>query len=120
MRRKNLMLIFVFSCVLAYTNINCGGQHFAGLDELASSSLPSENSSVSLSWDANSELDLAGYRVYYGLSADQLVGRLDVGLTPSALINTLAGSTLYFFSVKAYNHAGQESSFSNVVSSVSK
>ncbi len=75
-----------------------------------------------LTWDANSEPDLAGYRVYYKAnSSGQPSGdydvKIDVGNVTSKTIKDLDSSVKYFFAVTAYDDSGLESDFSNEVSS---
>ena len=72
--------------------------------------------SVNVSWDSNSENDLAGYRIYYGTLSrnyDQLV---DAGNRITYQINGLSQETRYYFTVTAYDTAGNESAFSDEVS----
>jgi hypothetical protein len=67
--------------------------------------------------DGSALTNLAGYRIYYGTSADALDQVIDipgVGLTAYVVDNLSAGT--YYFSIRAYNSAGAESSLSNVVS----
>jgi hypothetical protein len=79
-----------------------------------------------LSWNRNGESDLAGYRIYYGQSADFLPFDVNVGLTATPLTPSvtlpnaqhpdfLVVGTL-FFTVKAYDTSNNESDGSNVVS----
>jgi len=75
-------------------------------------------SSASLKWDANTEPDLAGYKVYHSAESAPLEGTLplDVNNQTIATISGLDPAKSYKFAVSAYNTAGQESSFSNIVS----
>ncbi len=79
---------------------------------------------VSLAWDANTESDLAGYRVYYGTSSRQYGGPIDVGNpTPvgnqvSYIVTNLTPGVQYYFAVTAYNSSGSESGYSNEVTTV--
>lgn len=73
-----------------------------------------------LTWDANREADLAGYKVYYGTATRTYGPAIDVGKTgtpaaPSHTI-TLPDDGTYFFAVTAYDTAGNESGFSTEVS----
>ncbi len=67
--------------------------------------------SLTLSWNANSEPDIAGYRVHYGTAAAPYSVTADVGTT-SATINNLEKGVTYTFAVSAYNSAGGESGYS--------
>ncbi|NWF72920.1 MAG: hypothetical protein HXY51_07795 [Nitrospirae bacterium] len=67
-----------------------------------------------VSWDANTEPDLAGYRVYFGKLLTQLKQVADMGLRTSVHCSD-AGVTLngqWFASVTAYDVTGNESPFS--------
>jgi len=68
-----------------------------------------------LSWNANSESDLAGYKVYYGTSSGNYGNPIDVGNQTTYTVTGLTGST-YYFAVTAYNTSGTESGYSNEVS----
>jgi hypothetical protein len=74
-----------------------------------------------LSWDANSEPDLAGYKVYYKAnSSGQPSGdydvEIDVGNVTTKTIEGLEESIIYFFAITAYDTSGLESDFSNEIS----
>ena len=70
---------------------------------------------VTISWDANSEPDIAGYHVYYGTAAAPYATTVDVAV-PTATISNLEEGLTYTFAVTAYNTAGAESAFSSSVS----
>ncbi len=74
---------------------------------------------VTLAWNANTETNLAGYRVYYGTaagtySASKLVG---AEITSTSISNLTSGQT-YYFAAKATNTAGLESVFSTEISTL--
>ena len=73
---------------------------------------------VMLQWDANSETDLAGYKVYHSPESSPLEGTipLDVSKQTTATISGLDPEKSYRFAVTAYNASGIESSYSNIVS----
>jgi hypothetical protein len=71
--------------------------------------------SVALSWDPNSEPDLAGDRIHYGTAAAPFNKLVDVQAT-GATISNLAKGVTYTFAVTAYNTAGNESGYSEPVS----
>jgi hypothetical protein len=90
------------------------------------------NGTATLSWNANDEPDLAGYRIYYGTaprSGDCPPGgyydKIDVGKTstpekPSYKIENLADGKTYYFSVTSFDTSGNESCFSAEMSKAIK
>ncbi len=64
---------------------------------------------VTVTWGANSEGDLQGYRVYVGTSSGSRAQMFDVGNVTSTRLTLPLGST-YFFVVTAYDRSGNESS----------
>jgi len=69
-----------------------------------------------VSWDPNTESDLAGYKVYVGTASRVYGVPVDVGTTTSfKVINLLKGQT-YYFAITAYDTEGNESAYSNEVS----
>ncbi|MCH7754163.1 fibronectin type III domain-containing protein [candidate division KSB1 bacterium] len=73
-----------------------------------------EEDSVTVRWDANSESDLAGYRIYYGSASSSYSDSITVGLTTSYVLN-LSPNKTYFLAVKAYDQSDNLSEFSNEV-----
>jgi len=79
-------------------------------------------SSVTLSWTAPTQnedgtplMDLAAYKIYYGLSEGNYPNRIHIdnpGIT-TYVVDNLTPST-YFFVSTAINSSGMESDFSNV------
>jgi hypothetical protein len=71
---------------------------------------------VTLAWDANTDPDLAGYRIHYGFLSDQYSSySVDVGNQTSYTLSNLPDGKTYYFSATAYDQAGYESDFSNEV-----
>jgi hypothetical protein len=70
---------------------------------------------VTLTWEANTEADLAGYRLYYGTASGHYDFVINVGMTTTYTVGGLDSGT-YFFAVTAYNRFGMESGHSNEVS----
>ncbi|MBP8116257.1 MAG: fibronectin type III domain-containing protein, partial [Nitrospira sp.] len=70
---------------------------------------------VTVSWTANSEADLKGYRVYVGTQSGSRAQAFDVGNVTSTRLTLPLGST-YFFVVTAYDTTGNESSPSGELS----
>ncbi len=71
---------------------------------------------VTLAWDANSEPDIAGYRLKYGTSSGNYVQTLEVGGATTATVSNLVAGNTYFFVVTTYNMAALESAPSSEVS----
>ncbi|MCI0698048.1 Ig-like domain-containing protein [candidate division KSB1 bacterium] len=71
---------------------------------------------VKASWNANTELDLAGYKIYYGLSSGNYTISINVGNVTQYTVNQLAEGLIYYFVVTAYDTAGNESAYSQEVS----
>ena len=80
---------------------------------------------ITLQWDANTETDLAGYKVYYkiettgpsynGTGAVEGNSPIDVGNVTQFTMHGLDEDVTYFFAVTAYNTGQLESGFSNEV-----
>lgn len=70
---------------------------------------------VNLTWTASSG-PVAGYRVYYGTASGSYSSNLDVGNVTTATVPNFSSGPTYYFAVKAYDSASNESDFSNEVS----
>jgi hypothetical protein len=73
------------------------------------------NRTATVSWAANSEKDLAGYKLYVGTSSGVYNRTIDVGKVTSYSIALAKGST-YFFALTAYDNSGNESGRSAEIS----
>jgi len=71
---------------------------------------------VTVSWDPNTESDLAGYKVHYGSSSRNYDNILWVGNQTSYQVSGLQDGQRYYFAVTALDHSGNESDFSREVS----
>ncbi len=78
-------------------------------------SRPASAGSVTLEWDANTESDLAGYKLHYGTASGNYTQSIDAGPALTVTAPNLTGGTTYFFVLTAYNTAGLESLPSNEV-----
>lgn len=93
-------------------------------------SAPTNTGSATLSWNANTEPDLAGYKIYYGISLRNAdcppagyPNKIDVGKTdtpdePSYTITSLENGKTFYFSVTSYDTSGNESCFSAEMSKI--
>jgi uncharacterized protein YqjF (DUF2071 family) len=74
------------------------------------------SSSVTLAWDPNTEFNLAGYKVYYGVASGVYTNSVDVGNVTTNRVTGLAQGVTYYFAITAYNTSGQESDYSAEIS----
>jgi hypothetical protein len=70
---------------------------------------------VTLSWNANTESNITGYRLYYGTADAPYSSMLEVSGTTATLSGLQNGAT-YTFAVTAYDTTGAESVYSKPVS----
>ena len=75
-------------------------------------------SALTLAWDPNTEDDLAGYNVYYGIQSGNYDSIIDVGNVPQYTVSNLEPETQYYFAVTAYDTSGNESDLSEEVGSI--
>jgi hypothetical protein len=76
------------------------------------------SSSAMLTWNANSESDLAGYKIYRATATGAYGVPLAIVPTGTSgyVANGLQIGTTYFFVITAYDNSGNESAFSSEVS----
>lgn len=72
---------------------------------------------LALAWDANTEPDIAGYKIYYGKVSGTYDHSVNVGNVVQFTVTGLTNGTWYF-AVTAENTSNLESGFSNEVSAV--
>jgi hypothetical protein len=70
---------------------------------------------VTLAWDPNLELDVAGYKMYYGYASGDYPVAIDVGTQTTYILSDLPDGETYYLAVTAYDIYGNESDFSNEV-----
>ena len=84
---------------------------------MASASTVAWAGRATVSWDANTESDLAGYKVHYGTQPNRSYSNtIDVGNVTSYTVGNLQPGTTYYFAVTAYDLSGNESDYSEEVS----
>ena len=71
---------------------------------------------VTLAWDANSEPNIAGYKVYYGTASRVYNWYFDVGNVTTYSVTGLTDGSTYYFAATAYDTSGVESTYSSEVS----
>ena len=70
---------------------------------------------IALTWDANTEPDIAGYKVYYGITSRSYDFTIDAGNTTNCAVNNLEEGATYYFAATAYDTADNESQFSEEI-----
>jgi hypothetical protein len=73
---------------------------------------------LTLAWDPNTEPDLAGYKVYFGIRSRNYDFVTDVGDVTHHTVTNLDPNTRYYFALTAYDTSRNESDFSGEVSAV--
>lgn len=87
----------------------------ARVSALEGSTQPPVTGSATLDWTPNTEPDLAGYLVYHGTAPGSYGPAVDVGLVTTYTISDLPAGT-HYFTVTAYDAAGNESAPATEVS----
>ncbi len=86
------------------------GRTWLALVAMAAASLtPAVAGTLSVRWDAVSDSDVAGYRVYYGTTPGSHAQMYDAGNTTSATLGNVSDCTIYYVTVRAYDTGGLES-----------
>lgn len=116
----NIFTIIAIIAVLAFAGYMIFGKKIA--------TKPKNTGTATLSWNANTESDLAGYKIYYGTSSRTdrcppggYPGKIDIGKTdmpdkPTYTLKELENGKTYYFSISSYDTSGNESCFSDELS----
>lgn len=70
---------------------------------------------LSVTWDANTEADLAGYKVFWGTAAGAYGAPVVLGKVTSYRLTGLLSGTTYYVALKAFDTSANESGFSTEV-----
>jgi len=73
-------------------------------------------SSVILQWDPSLDLEVVGYKIYYGTTSRNYTDVVAVGNVLTSTITGLQSGATYYFAATAYDAFGNESDFSNEIS----
>jgi fibronectin type 3 domain-containing protein len=71
---------------------------------------------VNLSWDPNTETDLAGHKLYRGESSGNYDSVIDVGNTTNYTSTGLVEGKTYYYALTAYDTSDNESGYSKEIS----
>ncbi len=71
---------------------------------------------IDLAWNANSEADLAGYRIHYGVAPGLYSGTLTVGEVTSATLDGLANSVTHYVAIGSFDDSSNSCALSAEVS----
>jgi fibronectin type 3 domain-containing protein len=101
--------------MLPIIRLNC--YTVLGISLLFFCCLPGFAGDVSLAWDASVSAGVVGYKIYYGPSSGNYNNSAEIGNQTSYTVADLTAGS-YFFAVTARDSAGNESGYSNEVSTV--
>lgn len=108
----NILKCFILAvCILFSSYVGVAG---------AQDDVVDEEGGITISWDANTESDLKGYKVYVGLEPDNYVSSVDVGNITRYTIRDLTIGTRYYIAVTASDNWGNESATSDETSAEAK
>jgi len=72
--------------------------------------------SIEVSWNANTEADLAGYKIHYGTQTGSYTSTLNAGKVTTTSIDNLQTGSTYYLAITAYDNDANESGYSQEVS----
>jgi len=110
-RQKFYVFLVIMLLLIAFGSGGCGAGRFSSGEGIGK---------IKLTWAANKEPDIAGYKVYYGTTAGEYGPAIDVGNVKKFTLGGLIKGQAYYIAIKAYNWYGKESVFSQEVSAVAK
>jgi hypothetical protein len=102
-----VLLASVWLVRIGHSQQSVGGVYSLGITDEAS---------VGFVWNANSEPDVVGYRLYVGTVPGLYTGFVEVGNATQYRLTGLVRGMTYYFSLTAYNTAGLESGFADELS----
>jgi hypothetical protein len=113
-----VVLILLSITFLSFTGSGCGGSVSTETAAPVSPEPGPGTGVATLAWNAPTTnvdgsplTDLAGYKIYYGVSPGVYSTSIDVGSNTSHQVGNLTVGTTYYFTVTAYNTTGNESDF---------
>jgi len=80
-----------------------------------STNQPAAGSQVTTGWNPSPDSNVVGYYLCWGFTSGQCTNLIDVGNVTNATIGSLTTNVLYYFTVVAYDAAGQRAEPSNEI-----
>jgi len=130
LRTKWIFLFFLVFLILSATACRTTENRRAEIACRPSAASPGsavEGGAITIAWNPNKESGLAGYRVYYGISAGSYNSCVDVGNRPESssglieyTLTALDKGKKYYIAVIAYDKNKNMSGFSSEVSDMAK
>lgn len=121
---KPNQLCSVLLLLLFLITVGCGGGSGDSEGTVdspgGSGSLGSSGGTLSLAWDADTEPDLAGYKLYYGTVPGVYDHSVDVHNVTTYTLNALTQGQTYYIVATAYDTSHNESGYSNEVSGTAR
>jgi fibronectin type 3 domain-containing protein len=116
----SLLLLPLFLILLGCgggTGTDSGGEAIPNLNSGGSGD---SEGALSLVWDANTDSDLMGYKLYYGTASGVYDYSIDVSNVTTYTLTGLTKGRTYYFVATAYDLSHNESSYSNEVSGTAR
>jgi len=110
-RQKFIRFLVIIHVLIAFGSGGCSRGCFSSGQGMGK---------IKLTWDADKEPDIAGYKVYYGTTPGKYGPGIDVGNVTKYTLEGLVKKQTYYVAIKAYTRPGKESPFSQEVSGVAK
>jgi hypothetical protein len=117
LKPKQLFPILLLLLFLIPVGCGGGGGDSGGTGGSTGSSggLASSAGTISLAWDADTEPDLEGYRLYYGTGPGVYDHSVDVHHVTNYTLTGLTQGQTYYIVATAYDTSHNESGYSNEV-----
>ena len=110
-REKFYIFLVIMHLFIAFGSGGCSEGCFSSGERIGK---------LNLTWVANKEPDIAGYKVFYGTTPGKYGPGIDVGNVTKFTLSGLIKGQTYYIAIKAYNWYGKESVLSQEVSAVAK
>ena len=119
-RAVKKLIFFLFLISVSLPGCGGGGGGSSGSSGNDGSGGGGASGSITLAWDANTESDLAGYKVYYGTASKSYGTPVNVGNVTTYQLTGLVPGQVYYIALTAYDTSYNESGYSNEVSGPAK